>query len=217
MAFDKFKDLWNQKERSFKRIDSRQSLVIFMDCKDVTSDHSHFDQSGSDPIYRIMADCAYRVAVESDLSCTIYAAIDEVSIIFSDPKKLVGYFRVGDCADYLCSLYLQRFLRHFWKYYPKINLKSTVFPLSQCDTGRYLQYRKEVAQTVAMFYVAKQSLPASKYRDLPFSSSPVRRLLEDEGLMDILAKNKDFFNGIKKEYFSDNLGDWFADCMRLKK
>lgn len=213
MPFEKYKDLWELKENNFHRLELQKAAVLFMDCKDVTADHQRYQLMGKDPVYRVMADCARQVSQKENLSCMIYAGIDEASVVFPDSRQLYDRFRVDDCADYVLSLFTQRFLKLFWKIYPKIYVKSTIFPLSIPDIGRYLSYRKEVCQTVAAFYQAKEHLPSALYRDLPFAKEPVCKLLMEYDLYDTLVKNRSFYNGILVKCEPDSVLSHFADLL----
>ena len=214
MPFEKYNDLWELKENHFHRVHPDKAAVIFLDCKDVTRNHKHYDLLERDPIYRFLSNAAFNVAKDTQLSCTIYAAVDEVSILFPDVQWLMGYFRVGDCTDYILSLYMQRFLKHFWKDYPEILLKGTLFPLPLEDIDRYMKYRQEVCKAVSMFYVAKENLPPEKYRGLPFEVKPIRELLIKENLYQILQEYKEFFEGIRIDYRADETPRLWMELMR---
>lgn len=211
MNNEKYKDLWEQKEKSFKRVQMDQGIVLFLDCKDVTRDHKKYRLIDRDPIYRHMADSAYHVAQETDLTCLIYSAVDETSVIFQDPMDLIGYFRVGDCLDYILSLYTQRFLKYFWKDYPEIFVKATAFPLPEGEIDRYLAWRKGVCHAVAETYIAKEYLPASKYAGIPFGDDAMKTLLKEEGLYSKLGQNQAFLYGIRKKYETKSFGSMFAE------
>lgn len=214
MPFEKYKDLWELKENHFHRIHPDKAAVIFLDCKDVTRNHKQYDLLERDLIYRLLSNAAFNVAKETELSCTIYAGIDEVSILFPDVQWLMGYFRVGDCADYILSLFMQRFLKHFWKDYPEIYLKGTLFQLPPKDINRYLKYRQEVCKAVSMFYVAKENLPTEKYRRLPFEVEPIKELLLKEDLYQILSCHIDFFEGIRIDYRADETPRLWMELIR---
>ena len=211
MIHEEYKDLWERKEKNFKRVQMDQGIVLFLDCKDVTRNHKKYHMLDRDPIYRHMADSAYHVAQETDLSCLIYSAVDETSVIFQDPKDLIGYFRVGNCLDYILSLYTQRFLKYFWKDYPEIFVKATAFPLPEDEIGRYLTWRESVCCAVAETYVAKEYLPASRYAGIPFGDHAMQTLLEEEGLYDRLEQAPGFLHGIRKKYQATCFGGLFAE------
>ena len=196
MSFDRYKDLQDLKEKNFHRIDPSKYTIIFMDCKGITRQHQKYDLINKDRIYEVLTSCAYNIASKYNISCTIYGAIDEVNIIFKNPALLCSIFDVGNCADYILSLYMQQFLKLFWRQYPDINLKATIFNLSPSDIDRYIAFRKEVCRIVALFYIAKNNLDKAKYTGLPFEEGPVSELLEKEGLYSAVISNNKFFNGI---------------------
>ena len=214
MPFEKYKDLWELKEEHFHRIHPDKAVLIFLDCKDVTRNHRKYNLLERDPVYRFLSNAAYNVAMDTQLSCAIYAAVDEVSIIFPEVQWLMGYFRVGDCAGYILSLYMQRFLKHFWRDYPEIYLKGTLFQLPSKDIDRYLKYRQEVCKAVSMFYVAKENLPSEKYRGIPFDVDSIKELLLKEDLYQILYRHRDFFVGIRKNYTADETPRLWMELMR---
>lgn len=88
MAFEKYQDLWSLKENSYSRLEREKAAVIFMDCKDVTGDHVRYHLMDKDPVYRSMAESAIQVAMSENLTCTVYAGIDEATVIFPDPGEL---------------------------------------------------------------------------------------------------------------------------------
>lgn len=200
MAFEKYQDLWSLKENSYRRLERDKAVIIFMDCKDVTGNHARYHLMGKDPVYRAMAESAMQVAEAENLTCTVYAGIDEAMVIFPDSGELYDRFRVDDCADYVLALYMQRFLKFFWQRYPDIFVKNMIFNLPFKDTGRFLSYRREVCQTVAAFYQAKEHLEVSRYKDLPFAKETILQLLKEQGLYEELANNRDFYNGILMEH-----------------
>lgn len=200
MAFEEYHDIWEMKDNNYRRLDLSKSAVIFMDCKDVTGDHVHYHLMNEHPVYKTMVDCAYRIAEDANLDCTIYGGIDEVSVIFSDPQQLYDYFRVDDCADYILTLYMQRFLKLFWEYYPDIYIKNTLFSIPAEHTERFLAYRKEICHSGALFYQAKEHLDKNLYRGPDFTIEQMEELLKNHGLYDEVITNDLFYNGIKKVY-----------------
>ena len=213
MAFEKYQDLWSLKENSYSRLEREKAAVIFMDCKDVTGDHVRYHLMDKDPVYRSMAESAIQVAMSENLTCTVYAGIDEATVIFPDPGDSEIARRVDDCADYILALYMQRFLKLFWQKYPDIFVKNMIFNLPFKDTGRFLSYRKEVCQTVAAFYQAKEHLKVSYYKDLPFAKEPILQLLKEQGLYEELVNNRDFYNGILKEYKANSFLSVFTETL----
>lgn len=213
MAFEKYQDLWSLKENSYRRLERDKAAVIFMDCKDVTGDHTRYQLMGKDPVYRTMAKSAIQVAKSENLTCTVYAGIDEAMVIFPDPGELYDRFRVDDCADYVLALYMQRFLKLFWRRYPDIFVKNMIFNLPFKDTDRFLSYRREVCQTVAAFYQAKEHLRGSCYKDLPFAKEPILHLLKERGLYEELVNNRDFYNGILIEHKAHTFLSVFTETL----
>lgn len=198
MAFDEWQDLYNLKENNFHRLDKKQATVIFMDCRNVTANHGAYDLPGRDPVYDIMAECAYGVAEALTLGCIIYSGCDECSVIFPDTAQLFYVFGMDDCADYVLSLYTQRFLKLFWNRYPGIWIKTTIFPLPPEDVQRYLTYRQEVCRHVALAWQAKEYLGKDAYVDVGWDTEKLRSLLERNSLYDGVVKNKKFYEGVLK-------------------
>lgn len=206
----KYRDLWEAKEKNFRRITPDKAAVIFMDGQGVTGNHKKYNLMERDLVYRSLADAAWKVAKKTVVSCTIHAAVDECSIVFPDTSALMAHYQMGDCADYILSLYTQDLLKEFWKDFPDIRMKSTLFLLPKEDTERYLAWRKSVGRTVALFWLAKEYLPSEKYKDLPFSPGPIAELLKKEGLYEKVKKNRPFFYGIRKTYKADQSMDRFS-------
>ena len=213
MPFEKYQDLWSLKENSYRRLERDKAAVIFMDCKDVTGDHKRYHLMGKDPVYRALAESTMQVAEAVNLTCTVYAGIDEATVIFPDSEELYDRFRVDDCADYVLALYMQRFLKLFWQRYPDIFVKNMIFNLPIKDTDHFLSYRREVCQTVAAFYQAKEHLKASCYKDLPFAKEPILQLLKEQGLYEELVNNQDFYNGILKEHKAHTFLSVFTETL----
>ncbi len=203
MAFEEYQDILMLKERTYHRIDLSKATVIMMDCKDVTSDHQNFHLMSEHPIYQTMADCAGRIAVSEGLDCTIYAGIDELTVVFHQPQQLFDTFRVGDCADYIVALYTQRFLKIFWKTYPTVFIKTSIFSLPHTEVRRLIAYRKAICRSGALYYQAKEHLDKSIYhRDngKDFTLEQISDILRIHGLYDELITNKSFYEGILLRY-----------------
>ncbi|MCC2255557.1 hypothetical protein LKD70_14225 [Ruminococcus sp. CLA-AA-H200] len=203
MAFEQYSDLFELKEQNFHRLDQGKATVIFLDCQGITKNHKDYKLMDKDPIYRIMADCAYNVAEDIQSTCIIYAGVDEASIIFRDVADLYNAFQMGDCADYVLSLFMQRFLKYFWEKYPNIYVKGTIFNLPTKDIQRYINYRHDVCRAVAMFYMAKEYLPKELYSQLEFAEESIKELLMEHGLYDELSENGAFLNGVCLDHKSE--------------
>lgn len=210
MPFVEYRDLWELKENNYRRMDPKQAAVIFMDCRDVTKNHRAYNLMTDDPVYKTMADSAFKVAEELMLDCTIYAGIDEASVIFTDIPQLRDAFQMDDCADYVLALYMQRFLKHFWKRYSDIFIKNTIFNIPFGKTKRFIDYRRSVCRTVACFYQAKEKLSPELYKDIDFAEQPIRDLLMKYDLFDILRKNDAFYNGIEISYTAPSFLSFMA-------
>lgn len=213
----KYHDLWERKEKNFRRIDPDKAAVVFLDGQGVTGNHKKYDLMGKDPVYRALADAAWKVAGKTGIPCMIHAAVDECSIVFPDTPALMARYRMGNCADYILSLYTQDFLKEFWQRFPDVRLKSTLFPLPEEDVERYLAWRQESGHTVALFWLAKECLPSEKYKNLPFSPGPVTELLKKEGLYQKVKENRPFFYGVRREYVPDRSMERFSDAFVGKK
>lgn len=195
MTWEKWVDLEQIREKSFKKLDKQKSTIIFMDCRNVTSNHAEYDLFEKNPIYKTMADCSFLVLEEMDLSGVIYSAADECSVIFSDTDELCRRFQMGTCGDYVLALFLQQFLQLFWNHYPYIMVKNTIFQHTPENVSRYLDYRKALWHYNALFWMAKESLDKQLYAGMNDEESIIA-LLREHGLYEKVIENQDFYNGV---------------------
>lgn len=195
--FSEWDDLYKLREESFSKLKPDLHTVIFMDGRGVTGNHKRYNLFERDPIYLIMANTAWEIAERRNLDCTIYAASDECSIIFPNTKQLCDSFQMGDCGDYVLSLYVQIFLKLFWTKYPDILFKSTIFQHTEQEARRYLEYRKAICQHNALWWQAKEHLKKSDYVAVGEDTQRMVNLLKEHGLYEPLIANSDFYDGIK--------------------
>lgn len=196
MDYIRWEDIALVRETNFHKLEDAKSTVIFMDCRNVTGNHARYNLFQKDPIYTIMAKCCSEVVEGLYLSCNVYAALDECSVIFPDTKELKSCFQMGDCGDYVLSLFIQRFLKLFWVYYPNIFVKSTIFQHSQEDVMRYLEYRKALCQQNALVWMAKEHLDKREYMAIIGNQKQMKDLLRKHGLYNITVANTAFYEGV---------------------
>ncbi len=206
MDYGQWKDIALVRETNFHKLEDEKSTVIFMDCRNVTGNHARYDLFQRDQIYTIMAKCCSEVVEGLYLSCDIYAALDECSVIFPDTKELKSCFQMGDCGDYVLSLFIQRFLKLFWVYYPTTFVKSTIFQYTQEDVMRYLEYRKALCQQNALVWIAKEHLKKEEYASVSEDTIRIKELLRRHGLLDATVANSAFYEGVLLHVDNKNSG-----------
>ena len=198
---DKYKDLWELKENTYLHINPDMPIVIFMDGRNVTNNHKGFPMLGDHNYTQCLIECGTELVREINTTAIIYAALDEISFIFYDTKDIIQYFGVDDNANYLCTLFMQRFIKKFWNYFGNF-FKNTIYNIPSEDISRYLAYRKEICYSGGLWYIAKEFLSKEKYRGLALPE--MERLLKKENLWDTFISTDYLYKGYEYEYKKDD-------------
>lgn len=193
---EKYKDLWQIKEDTYRTIDLEKPLIIYMDGKHITTDHANYNFLKTPNFTNFLIDSAEKTCKKLHLEAELFAGIDELAVIIEDPivlKKL----DVGDNAHYIDLIFMQHFIKFFWEKYPDTVFKSTIFNLPKEDIGRYVQYRKEICKSGALWYIAKEHLSKEEYKELT-QITDMEKLLKNKGYWEEFKENKQLREGIVK-------------------
>lgn len=199
----KYYDLWDAKDKSYGKIETEKPIVIFLDGKDVTKHHDTYPMIGKYNFTEMMMHYGYELVKEIGADAVIYASLDEISFIFSEPDKLTHYIK-DDSKSCIGALFVQKFVEKFWKY-KKAYFKSTVFNIDSENIGRWIEFRKAVGDNTGLMYVAKEYLPMDLYKGK--SGIELERLLCETGLDSVCKKNKYIREGYYKEYRGTDIAD----------
>lgn len=161
-----------------------------MDGRGVTKNHIEFPMLGKGNFTEHVADIGLEVVRNLNTDTIIYAGTDEVSFIFKDPRQLIRAFDLDNNASNLCVLFAQRFVERFWEY-KKVYFKATIFNIEQSDISKWISFRKEVNENVALMYIAKERLPKEIYSNA--DRNEVVKVLKDNNLIN--KENEDLRKG----------------------
>ena len=115
-------------------------LILFIDGRDITKDHQTYHLM-TGKFMDAMVKAAESAA--GDVPCYIYALLDEVSIVFPNPQKLLQRNEYS-YHDEVCGFFLQDFCREFWKTYPEVRFHIKAYNLaSSKDIQEFFLWRKE--------------------------------------------------------------------------
>lgn len=196
----KYSDLFNLKDENYGTLSEDKCVVFFIDGKNVTKNHKDYPMLGTANFTKCLFECAKRVVRDINTSALIYAAIDELTIIFTNPSDVFSYFGVGGSTSCICGLLVQRIFCDFQLFY-KCYFKPVVFQLNECDIKRWISYRKEVCNIIGVYYIAKEYLPKNLYRDKDLPD--VLNLLREHDLIRVISSNRyicdGYYSGQKKQ------------------
>lgn len=193
---EKYKDLWQLKEDTYRTINFDSPLIIYMDGKHITNNHKDYNLFKVPNFTNHLIESAERICKKLHLEAELYAGIDELTVIIRDPYPLKK-LDVGDNANYIDLIFIQHFIKDFGIKYPEVVFKSTIFNIQTQDIPRYLRYRKEICLSGALWYLAKEHLSKKEYRDLT-ENTDMENLLKDKGLWEEFDNNKQLREGIFK-------------------
>ena len=193
---EKYKDLWQLKEDTYRTIDFDMPLIIYMDGKHITSNHKKYNLLKIPNFSNDLIDSAEKTCLKLHLSAELYAGIDELALIIREPS-ILKEFDVGDNANYINLIFMQHFLKIFWEKYPEVVFKSTIFNISNENISRYIEYRKEICYSGALWYIAKEYLPKEDYKELT-ASTDMENLLKERNLWQYFEENTQLRSGIYK-------------------
>ncbi len=191
---EKYQDLWQLKEDTYRSIDYNKPLIIYLDGKHVTNNHKDYNLLETPNFTNRLIETAEKICIKLHLEAELYAGIDELSIIIKNPYPLKK-LDVGDNANYIDLIFIQYFIKDF--FYPEVVFKSTIFNISIDDIPRFIHYRKDICLSGALWYIAKEHLPKDEYRELN-ENSDMENLLKNRGLWEIFEENKQLREGIYK-------------------
>lgn len=198
---DKYIDLYDIKKQSYGILDNKNPVAVFMDGINITKNHESYympDEQFTKTTFR----CADKIACQMKVPCTVYAGIDEVSFIFHDAERLIKYFNMEQSLSCIQAVFLQNFMKLFWGYYPEVKFKMVMFNIPKEEAGRWVKYRRELCQSIAAVYLAKEHLERERWADMD-NPDDVINLLKETGYYQILKDKTVFGNGILREYYSD--------------
>lgn len=180
-------------EKSFRRqLSAEAPIVVRFDGKNITKNHKKYHLMDVDGFTRTIFDAA--VTLAKDTESLIYAALDEVSIVFLHPLELFGRTQDRDLL-YSAIMILQDFLQLTAKKYPEVKFNVSVFNIPNNAGLKYIAYRKHFAFSTAVTYYAKEYLHRSEY--VGKNESEILETLKRCGY-DITSKNiKLFLNGME--------------------
>lgn len=193
---EKYKDLWMIKENSYGEIKMDDALVIFLDGKNITKNHSKYPMLGKNNFTEMMMFYGYDLVKEINADAVIYASIDEISFIFKSPEQLMKFYN-DDSRSCLEALFIQDFVERFWKY-KKAYFKCTLFNIQSEHIDKWVSFRRAVGDNVGLTYVLKEKLPKQLYHDC--SRAELESLLITSGLTDFCTENSYIRNGYYKEH-----------------
>lgn len=171
--WEKYIDLWEKKEQSRPPISGNKPVIFFLDGQKVTRTHPEWMLEMPER----MATAAAKIIDHWKIDCIIYAFLDEISVILSNPRQAMKQFQLNREANHLRELFLQRLLPELQTLYPGMIFWIDVYEIDPKDVSRYLAYRKEFCYSGAVFYYAKRYLPKAEYSNRPLAE--VEQLLKD--------------------------------------
>lgn len=171
--WEKYIDLWEKKEQSRPPISGAKPIIFFLDGQKVTRTHPEWMPEMPER----MATAAAKIVDHWKLDCIIYAFLDEISVILTNPRQVIKQFQLNREASHLRELFLQRILPEFQILYPGMIFWIDVYEIDPKDVRRYLAYRKEFCHSGAVFYYAKIYLPKAEYSNRPLPE--VEQLLKE--------------------------------------
>lgn len=188
-------------EKSYRRnLSTTVPIIVRFDGKNVTKNHEKFHLMDVDGFTKDIL-CAAKSMVNG-MECTIYAALDEVSVVFHKPFEFFGKTQDKDLL-YSAIMILQDFLRYTREVYPGLKFNVTVYNIGFDQIDSYIQYRKDMAYQTAVTYYAKEYLPPQTYVDK--STSYILEALRSNG-RDLSSKEiLRFFSGTVVYTHSDPL------------
>lgn len=162
-------------------------LVLFIDGRDITKNHKTYHLM-TGKFMETMVQAAQSAA--GNISCYIYALLDEVSIVFPNPRKLLQRNEYS-YHDEVCGFFLQEFCKEFWKTYPEVRFHVKAYNLaSGQDIQEFFLWRKERSRLALLVYIAKDYFEPSIYRGK--SAEELEAFLKEKGL---LTSRKAFLSG----------------------
>lgn len=162
-------------------------LILFIDGRDITKNHQTYHLM-TGKFMDAMVKAAESAA--GDVPCYIYALLDEVSIVFPNPQKLLQRNEYS-YHDEVCGFFLQDFCREFWKTYPEVRFHIKAYNLaSSKDIQEFFLWRKERSRLALLVYIAKDYFDPSVYHGK--SAEELESFLKEKGL---LTSRKAFLSG----------------------
>lgn len=198
---EKYHDLWELKDKSYGKLDENKSIVIFLDGKDVTKNHKKYPMIGDANFTECMFECCKSVIRDINADAIIYAAIDELTVIFTNPVDVFKFFGVDGSASCICGLFTQRLVKRFWDFY-ECFFKPVIFQMDTSFIDRWITYRREICNIIGIYYVAKEFLPKGSYKDKDLSD--VLTLLRKHNLTSVISSNRYICDGCYYRFEKDN-------------
>lgn len=206
---EKFKDV---RETEYRKLSKVDPVLIVLDGKNVTKHHDRYPLLKENTFTEVIFTIGKEIVKDLNLNAHIYAMTDEINFIFTESDEFIKFFKVDGSAEYILSLFLQRFLKRFWSYYPEVFLKASISNVTKDKIARYIQFRKEICYDNALFYIAKEFLSSKEYYGK--STKEVEDLLKGKKLFylindyPVLSKGLEWsFNSEKKSQFL-NISNW---------
>lgn len=202
---DEFLTFQNIEQGFRRKLSADNPVVVRFDGKNVTKNHKKFHLMDTNGFTKTIFDAAIHISVGAE--CYIYAALDEVNIVYYNPIEFFG--KTNDCdLLYSAVMILQDFLRWTRQIYPQVKFNVSVFNITVDQIEDYIKYRKQLAYTTAATYYAKENLSPALYHGK--SAKTIIKNLEKNGF-DISSPNiKQFLTGFQMHTHPDrlNLESW---------
>lgn len=202
---DLFPELFNKKDISYGKINIYKPLIVFIDGVGITKNHKAFPLMERDGYIQFLFECAKNMATLINTDCIIYTAMDETSFIFKDICSFINFFKMGNTKNYIQALFIQYFNQFFWKKYPMVFHKLTMFNIEDSEIRKWIDYRKKICCTNAAVYMAKEYLDKKEYDKK--TNRDIIKSLKSHNLFESLVTNKDFYNGLLYHYIPKNTID----------
>lgn len=159
---DDFQKLQKEEKASRIYFNNNDPVCIRFDGKNITKDHKHYPLTTINGFtHQAFLSAQNVLGTQSGI---IYAGLDEVSVIFTDPAIFWCQFDDRN-KDYAMGLLLQTFVKSFYKYYPEVYFGTSMFTVK--DPLFYLHTKQALNSNNSIVYIAKDFLSVDKYHNVP--------------------------------------------------
>lgn len=171
-------------------INEDKPLVVFLDGRGITGNHETFNLM-TGVFQRAMVEAALGAAGGEE--CLIYAALDEVSMIFPKPKDIISHLEYKTNDEVIATI-LQDFVSVFWKKFGDyVRFHGYVFNLEDGDEEDYVKWRYRRSRHAIYTYAAKENHVYADYGKM--TEEEMKELLKKNYLWENLKANTNFFKG----------------------
>ena len=177
------------KLKSYKYLDENKPICIFLDGKDVTKHHEQYLMLKEDGFTKKVFESAKKIV----RNAYVYATMDEVSIIYTNPHEFLKDFHDSN-SIYCGVIVLEKFLQKFWSENEKTFFSLSVFNLDENDIEDYLEYRKKLGRQTAITWQAKEHLPRGMYHRC--SVEEIEKRVKEGGFFEELTNHPYILEGL---------------------